>query len=260
MTEIKIDLSGLKQFADKVQSQLNGQSNGPVAIALKQWGFRYRSFAQERFDIFSRGGGDWPALALSTIKKRRKGPNAVAVEIDETPTKKKTTTKERKKKKVGLWKRIKKGVKAVGKKVSKKLIKRRKGINTKRRKGKPNRFVANRLSLARVGTKDKYKLVSAGGVYSILRDTGLLFQALDPIFNNQPGSFQLQIENGIEVGFGGPSKQTGSKFATIADIATYHQLGNARLPQRKIIVDPPQDVIDQMTEDMQRGIDKLLKQ
>lgn len=256
-----IDLSGLRQFVNTVDAQLNGQASGPVAVALKQWGFRYRSFVQERFDTFSKGGGDWPALALSTIRKRRKGPNAQPTEKVTVKEKKKVTA--RKKKKLTLIKRAKKALKTLGKKALKQVkkrlgIKKKKGINTKRRKGKPNRFVAQRSSLARVGTKDHYKLVDAGGVYSILRDTNLMFQALDPIFTSRPGSFQGQITDGIEVGFGGPARQPGSKHATIADIASYHQIGNRHLPQRKIIVEPPQNVTDAMTGDMQVAINKLI--
>lgn len=36
-----------------------------------RWAVRYRSFVQRRFNTFSRGGGDWPPLAASTIKKRK---------------------------------------------------------------------------------------------------------------------------------------------------------------------------------------------
>jgi hypothetical protein len=39
----------------------------------KQWTDRYETFVKRRFDDFGRGGGDWPALALSTIEARR-GP------------------------------------------------------------------------------------------------------------------------------------------------------------------------------------------
>lgn len=42
-------------------------------IIFKQWAFIYRTFARRRFNIYSRGGGDWPPLAASTIKRRRTG-------------------------------------------------------------------------------------------------------------------------------------------------------------------------------------------
>jgi hypothetical protein len=38
-----------------------------------QWAARYRAFLQERFVRFSKGGGSWPALAPSTVARRREG-------------------------------------------------------------------------------------------------------------------------------------------------------------------------------------------
>jgi hypothetical protein len=45
-------------------------------VALKKVGAIYRSFAQQRFSRLSRGGGEWPDLAESTIRGRRKGKGA----------------------------------------------------------------------------------------------------------------------------------------------------------------------------------------
>lgn len=42
-------------------------------IIFKQWAFAYRVFARRRFNVFSRGGGDWPPLKKSTIAGRRVG-------------------------------------------------------------------------------------------------------------------------------------------------------------------------------------------
>ena len=64
----------MQRFEKAFQSDLRSAGNGPIRKALKQWGARYRSFAQERFDQYSKGGGDWPPLSLFTILGRRKGP------------------------------------------------------------------------------------------------------------------------------------------------------------------------------------------
>lgn len=46
----------------------------PVRVTIfKQWAFIYRVFARRRFNVFSKGGGDWPPLARSTIAQRRVG-------------------------------------------------------------------------------------------------------------------------------------------------------------------------------------------
>lgn len=50
-----------------------GDIDDVIALVATKWGARYRSFVQERFDIFSKGGGDWPPLKASTVARRRKG-------------------------------------------------------------------------------------------------------------------------------------------------------------------------------------------
>lgn len=70
---VNVRLRGLVKFRQVMQEDLRGSGGGPIRACLKQWAARYRAFAQERFAIFSRGGGDWAPLAPSTIKGRRKG-------------------------------------------------------------------------------------------------------------------------------------------------------------------------------------------
>jgi hypothetical protein len=178
---VKLDLTGLRNFEATIKGQLSGTGAGPVAVAVRQWGIVYRSYVQERYDKFSKGGGDWPDLAESTKRKRRKG-------------------------------KPKKG--AGGEKVAEK--------------------------------------------YSILRDIGLLFNVLSPVFASAPGAIQEDIPFGVKVGFGGPSAHPGSK-ATIADIASFHQYG-AGVPKREIIVAPSVAVVAQMSDLMQAALTKLAGQ
>lgn len=95
--------------------------------------------------------------------------------------------------------------------------------------------------------KRQARLKDTGGGAAILRDTGMLFQALSPTFSGAPGAIEEDIPNGIRVGFGGPSAHKGTS-ATVADIATFHDEGGSggRPPQRKIIVPPTAVVIDRM--------------
>jgi hypothetical protein len=94
-----------------------------------------------------------------------------------------------------------------------------------------------------------------------LRDTGLLFAALSPIFAGAPGALQEFIKFGIRVGYGGPQKHSlgqTTSMATIADIASFHQNGfGTKLPQREIIVNPPPDVIQDMADDMTKALNKV---
>lgn len=67
---VDVKLDGMAKFKSSLDKN---PSAGPIMDALKQWAVRYRAFVQRRFDRFSKGGGDWPALAESTIRGRRQG-------------------------------------------------------------------------------------------------------------------------------------------------------------------------------------------
>ena len=176
---VKVDLSELKQFKKELDQDLRsgGQKTGggPINNAFKQWGVRLRSYLQERFAVYSRGGGNWPPLKPSTIKRRRKG-------------------------------------------------------------------------------RGRYGMSAA-----ILRDTGTLFNALTPEFTGKPGAIEERIPYGIRIGYGGPGQYT-KKYggvATIADIASFHQVGAGYLPKREIIVPPSEHVLSLMVEDMDRAIARM---
>jgi len=69
---VTVDLRPLRLFAAAIEKQLRTATAGPVHNAIKQWAYRYRSFAKARFAKFSRGGGNWHRLEESTKKRRRK--------------------------------------------------------------------------------------------------------------------------------------------------------------------------------------------
>ena len=103
-------------------------------------------------------------------------------------------------------------------------------------------FASTRFAKYSRGGGDWPPLKSREG--SILRKTGLLFNALQPAF---PGNGGLAIRAGLSivVGYGGAAKH-GKGKAKIADIAEFHQLGGPRLPQRKIIVQPDVETFRQL--------------
>ncbi len=58
-----------------IRSMEGGKLSGPAFDTMRtQWAARYSAFAHRRYGEQSKGGGDWPALAASTIKARR-GPD-----------------------------------------------------------------------------------------------------------------------------------------------------------------------------------------
>lgn len=93
---------------------------------------------------------------------------------------------------------------------------------------------------------------------SILWNTGTLLAALNPVMTSAPGAIQSKSGYGLVVGYGGPHKHP-SGGATIADIASFHQVGAGNLPVREIIVPPSQQVINEMIKDGERGLKKMAK-
>ena len=70
---VEVNLVPLAEYERAIRQAAGTSAAGHMRTALRQWGLRYRSEMQERFDRFSKGGGDWPPLAASTIRRRRKG-------------------------------------------------------------------------------------------------------------------------------------------------------------------------------------------
>lgn len=235
---VRIDLSGLQKYRAELDNQLQHKSTGPITKAFKQWGAVYRSFIKERFDVYSRGGGDWPDLADST-KRARRGPRGTS------------KSKVDSRKKAG---KLRSRIHRLGKQLSalnRKPAKRGKTIKTANRRKK----IVEQIKRAKSSFKKNKDL--SNRKFSILRDTGTLFAALSPVFASRPGQIEENIPYGINVGYGGASAHPSAKKATIADIANYHQTGAGHLPVRKIIVSPPETVTQQMSVIMQRAIDSL---
>jgi hypothetical protein len=75
---------------------------------------------------------------------------------------------------------------------------------------------------------------------AILRDTGALFAATQPSLGN--GAALIQERNRRFLGFTA-ELNNGTQLGAIAG---YHQDGEGRLPVRRILVDPPQNILNKM--------------
>lgn len=95
------------------------------------------------------------------------------------------------------------------------------------------------------------------GSSSILRDTGTLFAALNPVFDGRAGAIEQRIKYGVRVGYGSPAKHPKSQSMTISQIAEIHQLGLGRNPVRRIIVPPDQATLDAMVKDMELAVSRI---
>ena len=89
-------------------------------------------------------------------------------------------------------------------------------------------------------------------VATILRDTGTLFAALNPVLS--PGAKEELSEFGITVGFGGSERHPGGGI-TIKQLAEVHQSGLGRVPKREIIVKPDSQTISTMAAIMEKAVD-----
>lgn len=91
------------------------------------------------------------------------------------------------------------------------------------------------------------------GKPAILRNRGFLFAALAPTFQSAPGAEEKYEKLSVEVGYGGPGGYPDASV-TIADIASFHQVGGSFLPQRKIIVPPDAATLTGMASDAERAL------
>lgn len=203
MANVTVDLRNLQAIEEFTRKQ------ALPAEVKRQWVFRYRTFIQARFVLFSRGGGDWPPLKRSTLLARARRTVGRAREQNDVARDTETDAQR-----------------------AKRL----------------------RAAKARYG-REKKRIDSGQAQAAILRDTGVLFAALNPRFLDAPGFISEEIPFGVRVGYGGPSRHdTEGGAATIADIAGFHQTGAGRLPVRKIIVPPDQATIEAMKQDLLRAM------
>lgn len=75
---VEIDASGPIASIEKAIDALNHQKDGPLGAAWKVVGEKSLEFAGKKFDQNSGGGGDWVALAPSTVKA--KGHSKILIE------------------------------------------------------------------------------------------------------------------------------------------------------------------------------------
>lgn len=74
---ISYDLSGIGKYRSTVDRGLK-TGTGVIGQAFNKWGDRMQKYLSTRFKVYSKGGGDWPPLASSTVK--RKGHRTILVD------------------------------------------------------------------------------------------------------------------------------------------------------------------------------------
>jgi hypothetical protein len=232
MVQISVELTGDVDHIRRYREYMQRAVKGGDTAAFDGFGLKvlamYAAFAQRRFDIFSRGGGDWQPLAPSTIYRRARA------------------TVERAKKEAdanlarGYSERIEKenGVKY---KVRRVFGSKQHARAMARAENRVKQFFRKAYGYAPShgqGALQRATQIPAHGSVSILRDTGTLFRALSV---GNPANVMRKRGATFEYGIGGPEMHPDSKLS-VGRIAAYHQAGGTipnRPPQRKILVTPP---------------------
>ena len=73
MSRTVINVKGLEKMSRSISMGLRSTASSPIRDTFRQWSFRYRAEMQERYDRFSKGGGDWEDLKPETKARRRHG-------------------------------------------------------------------------------------------------------------------------------------------------------------------------------------------
>ena len=87
---------------------------------------------------------------------------------------------------------------------------------------------------------------------AILRDTGTLFSGLSV---GDPGNLVKKIKHGVRFGYSA-NKKHPTGYATIGDIAYWHDQGKGNVPQRRILMNPDKPTVDQMFKAIRLDVDR----
>jgi hypothetical protein len=73
MVSVEVNVRPLLKVEGDFSSIVRVPSHPAIEDMFTQWADRYSAFVRRRFNQYSRGGGDWAPLALSTVQRRRRG-------------------------------------------------------------------------------------------------------------------------------------------------------------------------------------------
>ena len=246
--KVQVSLNRMKRFQRLLKLGLGRPGVPAVDAMYTQWGSRYSAFIRRRFDQFSRGGGDWPPLAASTIYARSRSPIR---RINKAFRAGDITSAQRDIKLAAARGRL--GL-SLGR--ARQVAAR---INNDLARGRiTGRQATSRLARVASGYARRAQLTLNASV-SILRDTGTLMNALSI---DAPGNVMRRNGPQLLFGIGGPDLHPGG-HATIGRIAAYHNYGGAipgRPPRRVIITEPTKEVRAGMRGDAQRMVRRVLQE
>jgi len=227
-----------------IRSLDGGKLSGPEFDTMRtQWTARYAGFVKKRFDANSKGGGDWPPLALSTVKARR-GPDAKRAAsrkrngIDPGLTVVRDTARGTKRTTVARQVAILRDTGVLFRALQVGSVGNYSGSIPKGVEfgfaGAPHAEIA----AAEAGAKARALLSE-----SLRGATGKKYKRLRKQASTARGTAVKQAR-----------KARSSAPATIAEIARYHNEGGGNLPQRLILAKPDAHTAKQMSGDLVNAI------
>ena len=243
---VTVNSEKLRQGFARLRSGLSGGSVAAVDTMFSRWAKRYEAFTRDRFNNFSRGSGDWPPLAPSTILRRRLGNAGAPLAIQARLAASGGNTLERAQHTI------------IYRKAKAAFRKEHRGMDAGRLSylSRDAGFRAVKKAGGRVRTRKQIaeSIGATPGAVSIMRDTGTIFNALTI---GAAGNVSRHSGASAEYGIGGAEQHPtppGRKGhpASIAQIAAYHQMGGAipgRPPQRKILDSPDEETVKGMERD-----------
>lgn len=69
---VKVDFKPITAIADAVEQARGTSTTTTAGKAFKVWAHIYRAYLRNRFDRFSKGGGNWAKLSSATLNARRR--------------------------------------------------------------------------------------------------------------------------------------------------------------------------------------------
>jgi hypothetical protein len=243
-------LDRLTRFRIAMRRGMAGKGVPEIDAMFLQWATRYARDMRSRFNIFSRGGGDWPPLATSTLYARSRQAIAriyAGFKAGDFNRAERDVKLKRARRLIGTS--MIRGNQAIGR------------IQADFRAGNISATKSMRMQRSVKKAMSRRSAAISPANASILRNTGVLFEALTI---NAAGNVSERRGPTQVYGIGGPAVHAGGNAtATIGRIATYHQNGGAlpgRPPQRKILVPVVKGspLSQQMVNDAERAAARLL--
>lgn len=233
-------LDGLRRTNDKIEAALLNPNTEPLASGFRQAAQIYLTDQRRRYRDLSRGGGEWPDLALSTIMARTPGRGlrkakeklGQARTLKESLAARALILKEKRRRRLTKL-RIQLGMA----KTPEQSVRIRRQIN-----GVLKKLHAPKLARKKAGSIQSLALPKV----AILIDTATLFNSLSV---GAPGNVQQPLSDGIRVG-------------TAITYARHHQDPTipGRPPQRRILVDPSPEASVRMVNAIGRAVLATVRQ